>query len=138
MPTWSKRFKNQTLTKRKRSVKHNKHIYRQYQIELSLIPGISLLEFDETYRTSFKNIVARIDDNLSFSRDELISSLNQDLIFARPYYSPALHQKNLNNSQLPITDKCTKNHILLPSGFQIQENDVTYICNKIKNLLILE
>jgi len=116
-------------------IKHNENIYRQYQIELSLIPGITLLEFDETHRTSFKNIVARIDNDFRFSRDELISSLNQDLIFARSYYYPALHEKNLKNVQFPFTEQCSKNHILLPSGFQIQEYDVIYICKKIKNLL---
>ena len=113
-------------------IEHNENIYRQYQSELSLIQGITLIEFDETYRTSFKNIVARVEDEFSMSRDDLVHLLNQDLILARAYYYPALHQKHLKNVQLPFTEQCSKMHILLPSGFQINENDVIYICKKIK------
>ncbi len=110
-------------------IHHNKEIYMQYKESLESIKGLKLLEFNDEEQTSYKNIVVKICDDFPIDRDELVLMLNNKSILARSYYHPPLHTKENNNSYLPYTDLCSKNHLILPSGYQINVEDIQYICS---------
>ena len=113
---------------------HNKEIYMQYKRNLERVKGISLLEFNDEEQTSYKNIVVKICENFPLNRDSLLLTLNNKSILARAYYYPPLHIKEGCNSYLPNTDLCGKNHLILPSGYQISIEDVDFICGILKRL----
>lgn len=109
----------------------NQTRYRCYQTELSEISGIRLLEFDESYSTSYKNIVVEILDDWPLNRDETVHILNAENILARSYYSPPLHRKSMRYSHIPVTlevtDILSQRFMLLPCGDFVTCGDIDEI-----------
>ncbi len=101
-------------------VERNRERYRAYQKVICNIPGLELVEYDETEVRGFKNILVRIDGGWPISRNDMISLLHAENMLVRPYYNPPLHVKETEyrtiSGELPVTDKLTENHLLLPSG----------------------
>ena len=114
---------------------HNESIYRAYQASLALIPGLRLIEFDETSNPSYKNIVIRVEPCFPVNRDDLVIALNSLSILARPYYYPPLHHKEKRSFRLNSTDYCATNHLVLPSGYQVTEGDVALVCKTIADVI---
>jgi len=107
-------------------VAKNRTRYYTYKSSLSSILGIRLLEFDEEFKTGYKNIVVEIMDDWPLSRDETISILNAENVLARPYYYPPLHSKPMEYdyvpANLPATDNLAESYLNLPCG-QLVSND---------------
>ena len=120
-------------------VQHNKQIYKEYEKLLINHQFLSLLKFDENEKTSYKNIVVRLNDNSPIGRDKIISELNKIQIFARAYYSPALHDKiykyKVKNACLEITNKIKGKFFNLPCGFRTALDDVRRVVNEINSIL---
>lgn len=109
-------------------VADNRKRYRAYQAGLAGMPGIRLLEFDETHKTSYKNIVVELLDDWPLTRDETVSVLNAENILARAYYSPPLHQRKMSYSYVPatleMTDRLARRFMLLPCGDFVTQDDI--------------
>ena len=105
--------------------------YRCYQSGLKSIRGIQLLDFDESYNTSYKNIVVEVLDEWPLSRDLTIEILNAENILARAYYSTPLHSKKMSYPHIPttlkITDTLAKKFMLLPCGEFVRCDDIKKI-----------
>ena len=119
-------------------VLRNRDRYRTYQRELADIPGIRLLEFDESERTSFKNIVVELCDEWPLERDATVEALNEQGILARAYYSPALHRKTYSYEvrfgELPVTDRLAPRFVLLPCGARVDADDIATITSFLRRL----
>jgi dTDP-4-amino-4,6-dideoxygalactose transaminase len=119
-------------------VVRNRDRYRAYQAELQTLPGITLLEFDETERTSFKNIVVRIEDEWPLDRDATVAALNARGVLARAYYAPALHRKQYSYEvrfgDLPLTDELASRYVLLPCGARVDSADIATIVSFLRSL----
>ena len=117
-------------------VADNRKRYKHYQSMLSKLKGIRLLEFDESHKTSYKNIVVEVLDRWPLSRDETIKILNAENILARAYYSPPLHQKKMSYEfvaqSLETTERLAKRYMLLPCGDFVDCNDIDEIMNLLK------
>lgn len=109
-------------------VKHNYSIYKAYQNGVDDTLGLRLLAFDETEKCSYKNIVVELLDHWPLSRSDTLAILHAERIVARPYYSPALHQKKMSYpviaGNLQQTEKLAERYMLLPCGYFVQESDV--------------
>jgi dTDP-4-amino-4,6-dideoxygalactose transaminase len=109
-------------------VEHNRTIYEEYRVQLSNFPGLRLVQFDTRNQTSFKNIVVELLEDWPLERSALLRLLHAEGVLARPYYSPALHQRNFafptRKRPLPITDDLEKRFVLLPSGTRTSAEDV--------------
>ena len=109
-------------------VLHNREIYRQYQTQLTKLPGLKLLSFNEAEHTSFKNIVVKLLDDWHLPRSITIELLNAEGILSRAYYDPPLHQKNMAyphmRTPLPFTETASKQYMLMPCGYQVSTGDV--------------
>lgn len=109
-------------------VNRNRVRYRAYQDALADIAGIRLLQFDETEQTSFKTIVIELLPDWKLSRAATLKLLHAEKILARPYYSPALHQKTTSYATifdaLPITEALAERFMLMPCGHFVTEDDV--------------
>lgn len=119
-----------------RLVKDNKKRYQVYEKGLSGLEGIRLLEFDQAFPTSYKNIVAELLDDWPLSRDLTVSILNAENILARAYYSPPLHKKQMAYShiptELPVTERLSEKFLLLPCGDLVTAEDILEVIELLK------
>jgi dTDP-4-amino-4,6-dideoxygalactose transaminase len=129
----------QGLNEMKANVAHNKEIYDEYVRRLELVEGVSIVEFWEAGRTSYKNILLEVDEQVKISRDLLVTALNADNILARAYYSPPLHQKETSYStvcgDMAVTEKAAGKYLLMPCGAHTSKQDVRAIIELLKFLV---
>jgi dTDP-4-amino-4,6-dideoxygalactose transaminase len=109
-------------------VASNRARYARYREKLAVVPGIRLLTFDESQPTSYKNIVAELQDDWPLSRALTVGLLNAENILARVYYAPPLHSKPMAYphvpADLPVTDRLAERFVLLPCGDFVTLEDI--------------
>jgi dTDP-4-amino-4,6-dideoxygalactose transaminase len=109
-------------------VRRNRVRYDAYRRGLATVRGISVREFDERERCSFKNVVVELDDSWPLTRGQTLEILHAEGALARPYYWPALHTKETGFEKrfgaLPVTDYLAERFVLLPCGEQMDEDDI--------------
>jgi dTDP-4-amino-4,6-dideoxygalactose transaminase len=109
----------------------NRRRYFAYKRFLAGIPWLRLLEFDESHRTAYKNVVVELLDEWPLTRSDTIKILNEENILARAYYSPPLHQKTMAYdyiaADLPLTDYLSCRYLNLPCGQLVSNDDITDI-----------
>jgi dTDP-4-amino-4,6-dideoxygalactose transaminase len=109
-------------------VVRNRERYYAYKRLLAGVPGIRLVEFEERYRSGFKNIVSELTDDWPLSRAYTISILNAEGILARAYYSPPLHRKAMKYefvpADLPLTDRLSERFLNLPCGHFVSVENI--------------
>jgi dTDP-4-amino-4,6-dideoxygalactose transaminase len=109
-------------------VDRNCQRYERYRTGLCGVDGIRLLAFDESQRTSYKNIVVEFLEDWPLSRALTIDILNADNVLARTYYAPPLHSKLMAYpyvpADLPLTDQLAERFALLPCGDFVTLEDI--------------
>ncbi len=119
-------------------VPRNRARYAAYQAEFADIPGIELVQFDETEKCAFKNIVAELDERWPLERDATVALLNAEGILARAYYAPPLHQKShsyeVRFDELPVTDELGERFVLLPCGARVSPSDIAVVASFLRRL----
>lgn len=114
----------------------NRRNYYAYREELSRIPGISLLAYDERERCNFQHIVLEIDrSETGISRDALVQVLHTENVRARRYFYPGCHRMEPYRSYfpnagllLPETEKLVERVLVLPTGTAIGPEEIRGIC----------
>lgn len=118
----------------------NRENYRQYKKELSGLPGVSLINYNENEKNNYQYIVLEINEHLAgISRDQLMKILHAENIFARRYFYPGCHQMEPYRSYfphagllLPETEKLTDRILILPTGTAVSMADVKTICGIVR------
>ncbi|MGO9584039.1 MAG: DegT/DnrJ/EryC1/StrS family aminotransferase [Acidimicrobiales bacterium] len=109
-------------------VERNRRRYYAYQSAMRKVSGLRLLEFDETEKTSFKNIVVEVLPAWPLSRDETVAVLNAENALARAYYSPPLHAMHASyetrHGDLSLTEALAERFMNLPCGHHVSLEDV--------------
>lgn len=131
----------------------NHNNYKCYKSGLRDIPGISLLNYDESQRCNYQYIIVEVDESVAcLSRDQFVRILHAENILARRYFFPGCHRMEPYRSYfphsgllLPNTDIILSKVISLPTGSTVSAGDIKNICtlirfiadnsNKIKELL---
>ena len=112
-------------------VKRNKARFYKYKERLIDIEGLNLVHFNESEKTSFKNVLVELTEAWPASRDQTIDYLNANGILARAYYSPSLHCKSRSFetrfSRLPVTKMLEQHYMLLPTGDHVGLQDIERI-----------
>jgi dTDP-4-amino-4,6-dideoxygalactose transaminase len=112
-------------------VLRNRARYDAYRRGLAPVRGVSVREFDERERTSFKNIVVELEDSWPLTRSQTLEILHAEGALARPYYSPPLHAKETafekRFGSLPVTEDLAERFLLLPCGDQMAESSVMVV-----------
>ena len=116
----------------------NRRHYEQYQQELSGIPGISLVPYNEDKRCNYQYVVIEVDAE-QITRDDLVRILRAENVFARRYFFPACHrmQPYLRlypeaGKFLPNTETLSERVLCLPTGTALNSADITTICQIIR------
>ena len=113
-------------------ISHNEVIYDLYSSLLDKFSGrLTLMKFDKSEQSSFKNIVVFVEDKWPLNRNQTVQILNAENVLARPYYYPPLHHKltslDTKFDSLPYTDQLTQKLFILPSGQMVSTRDVEIV-----------
>ena len=122
----------------------NQNLYRRYQQELEGIPGVQLIEYDETEACNYQYIVVEIDDSATVvSRDQILKILWAENVLARRYFFPGCHRMEPYRSLFPDaglslseTERLLTRVLCLPTGSDVKSSEVVKICQLIR--LIVE
>ena len=113
-----------------------KHLEEIYRKNLSLIPGVSIIDHDTCTSHSYQYFVVRINAaNFGHTRDYVYAELKKYNIFARKYFYPLCsdfpHYKHLKSSaisNLPCAHQAVTEVLSLPFYGKLRPNDVSKIC----------
>jgi dTDP-4-amino-4,6-dideoxygalactose transaminase len=119
--------------------------YRNYQVfkgELSSLPNINMLYFDEAERNNYQYVVIEVGEECPLSRDEIIKALHAENILARRYFWPGCHNmkpyRDLyphSGLLLPNTKQVADRVIVLPTGTAMDAEMVRTVVSVIRVLL---
>jgi dTDP-4-amino-4,6-dideoxygalactose transaminase len=118
----------------------NKKIFTLYETNLRDVSGLKIYKANDVQTTNYQYVICEIDESeFGVSRDELVKILFSKNIIARRYFAPGshrsppyLHSHSDRIDALPITDFLNNRLMQLPSGAQVSDQDVYYICNLIQ------
>ena len=114
--------------------------YKHYQRELTDIPGVQLIAYDEAEKCNYQYIVVEIDEELTHvGRDQLVEILQAENVLARRYFYPGCHRMEPYRSYfphagllLPETERVVKRVLSLPTGTAVGPGEIRRICQIIR------
>jgi dTDP-4-amino-4,6-dideoxygalactose transaminase len=114
--------------------------YKQYQHELSGIPGVRLVTYNDAEKRNYQYIVLEVDEAVTLvSRDQLVGILQAENVLARRYFYPGCHRMEPYRSYfphagllLPETEKLVERVLTLPTGTAVGTAEVSKICQIIR------
>lgn len=114
--------------------------YNRYRHQLSDIPGVDFLMYNDTQKCNYQYIVLEIDENTTHvSRDQLQSILWAENVLTRRYFSPGCHRMEPYSSYfphagllLPNTERLVTRVLSLPTGTAVAPADIDQICQIIR------
>lgn len=120
-------------------VETNESNYDEYIRQLRDIEGLSVLPFDRQEKCNFQYVVIEVDAARSrLTRDELLDVLHAENVLARRLFFPGCHRlqpyRN-ETSVLPVTDDVCRRVLQLPTGTNINRDDIKQIVDIIRNAL---
>jgi dTDP-4-amino-4,6-dideoxygalactose transaminase len=118
----------------------NRSNYRAYRGRLEGCPGLKLMTYDEREKNNYQYVVLEIDPKQAgISRDELLTILHAEGVRARRYFYPGCHRMEPYRSYfphagllLPVTERLADRVLCLPTGTQVQGQDIDLICDLIQ------
>jgi len=110
--------------------------HKRYWERLENLPGISLLRYDYRGQFNYQYVVVEVDG----FRDELQRALWDENIMARRYFYPGCHRSEPYASKLhaplPWTERLSERVLCLPTGTEVEEDDVDRICSLIEQAVL--
>jgi perosamine synthetase len=120
-------------------IEMKKKVYAIYKKELDNIDGIKLQKFNKEVDPVVWAIALQIDEKIfNKTRDEIMELLYIDGIETRPGFYDCAILPIYNASNIPNSQFVSKSVISLPSSTNISEDEIRYICKKLKKLRIVD
>jgi dTDP-4-amino-4,6-dideoxygalactose transaminase len=121
-------------------IEKNRKNYQLYRQLLQAIPGLSLIHYNQTEQNNFQYIVVEINKaGAGLIRDKLVAYLHARGILARKYFWPGAHKMEPYRSLypysgmlLPNTEALAQRIIILPTGSEIDDESIRYVCDQIE------
>ncbi len=117
-------------------IAHNRRNYQHYRQRVAEIPGLSLVEYDESGKHNFHYIIVKVADDAGISRDTIVKILEAENVLARRYFYPGCHRMEPYRSYypnagllLPETEKLTDQLICLPNSTATTDIDIDGVCD---------
>jgi dTDP-4-amino-4,6-dideoxygalactose transaminase len=113
----------------------NRQNYYQYQAELSGLPGLRMVQYDEREKSNYQYVILEIDEQVAgISRDDLVGILHAENVLARRYFYPGCHRMQPYRSELPDaglylpeTERLAKRVLALPTGTAVGPDEIHLI-----------
>lgn len=116
-------------------VAKKRQIFSWYQRELKYIDGIILNTEQSGCRNIYWMTTLILEKNFGFTRDEFITKLREWNVDSRPFFYPLSHMPMFERKHNKNAEKLSQNGINLPSGHNLTEEDIVYVCEVIKKIL---
>lgn len=117
-------------------VSKKRKIFEWYSKRLGGVEGLSLnSERKMTMSNKWMSSII-LDRDFGIRRDVLIKKLKEKLIDSRPFFYPISMFPMYKEQNTPIAHHVGLNGINLPSGLNLKEWEVDYICSMLKNILL--
>ena len=121
-------------------ITRNQENYKAYQAGLRDVSGIRLIEFDENELNNYQYVIIEIDaKQATCTRDQLKHYLSEHGVIARRYFYPGCHRMEpyrtlypTAGESLPTTEAFSEVMLALPTGTQIDTEEITQICALIR------
>jgi perosamine synthetase len=117
-------------------IRRRKHIHRQYQDLLSDVPGLTLQYYPPEVDAVLWAVALKLDP-LAYpqGRDIVIQEMKEAQIETRPgFVAPRFMEHIYNCPELPITEELSRQVLSLPTYPTLQDEQIEYICKKLKDL----
>ena len=124
-------------------VERKRAIFSWYQQELAGVEGLSLNYEPPGTKNTFWMVTVVLAEELGWGKEQFIEVMKNDGIDCRPFFHP-LSSLPAYQDLLPAQQARRRNHISyrlspyginLPSGMNMDEKQVGYVCQVLKNLL---
>lgn len=117
----------------------NAELYKQY---LKDVPGV-FFQKDTAggLNVHWMNAIIVDPEKFGCSRDQLmgylkVNGIETRLLFVGMHHQPCLFKAGCDCAgQYPVTDNLTENGLYLPSGSNLSEADIRYICEKVREVV---
>ena len=123
-------------------IEANRRNYHAYREELSGLPGVELLSFDESERQNYQYVVMEVGEQCPVTRDEIIQALHAENVIARRYFWPGCHNMvpycelyPRAGQALPNTKQVADHVVVLPTGTTMDVGMVRTVVSIIAVLL---
>lgn len=123
-------------------IETNRSNYQTYEQALSDLPGISLIQYDESERCNFHYVVVEVGTECPVSRDEIIRCLHAENVLARRYFWPGCHRMKPYRDLyphagllLPNTKKVAERVVVLPTGSATTTDMIHTVSSIIRTLI---
>jgi dTDP-4-amino-4,6-dideoxygalactose transaminase len=118
----------------------NRANYDAYREGLNGVPGLWLIDYDETELCNYQYVIVEVDEDAAgISRDLLVDVLQAERVLARRYFHPGCHQMEPYRSYfphagllLPETNRLTQRVMSLPNGTALGPVEISAICQIIR------
>lgn len=124
-------------------VETNKRNCELYKKELTGVPGVQLVEYNNREKCNYQYVVIIIDETITgIDCSTLVKILHAENILVRRYFFPGCHQMEPYRSYfphakflLPNTEKYSPRVMSLPTGTSISPEDIKNISTFLKYLI---
>ena len=124
-------------------VKYKRQIFIWYQSELSNIQGITLNYEASNTKNTYWLVTVVLDEKFGFKKEEIIGLMSKKGIDCRPFFYPLssmpayqnLEQAKQARQRNKNAYKISPYGINLPSGMNMTEEKVKYVCSVLKSIL---
>jgi len=121
----------------------NRRNFEAYRAGLAGLPGITLIAHDQRERHNYQYVVVEVDAaKAGIDRDLLVDVLWKENVLARRYFYPGCHRMEPYRSldpaaaqSLPVTDRLAERVLVLPTGTDLDVDDVGRVCSLIALVL---
>jgi dTDP-4-amino-4,6-dideoxygalactose transaminase len=121
----------------------NQRNYHAYLRALAEIPGLRVMQYDDSQANNYQDIVAEVDAAATgIPRDDVVAALHAENILARRYFFPGCHRMEPYRSYqphahllLPETEAVADRLLVLPTGTAVTEDDIAVIGSLVRLIL---
>ena len=113
-------------------VENNRRNRSEYESVLKSLPNVFVKEIPNHTTPNCQYIVVEVGDDSSLTRDELLGVLQSENVLARKYFHPGCHRlpayrELYPDLSLPITDRVSRQVLVLPTGMAIGRYEIRMI-----------
>jgi perosamine synthetase len=116
-------------------IKKKRTIFKWYYERLSDIDGLQMNYEQANVRSNKWMSSIVLSKYFGITRDKLREKLKKDGIDTRPFFFPASMFPMYTEAKTPISHKVGLNGINLPSGHNLSEEQIDYICRRVRKYL---
>lgn len=123
-------------------IETNRRNYYAYRDALSGLPGIRLIEYNETERNNYQYIVVDVGQECPVSRDDIVAELQAENVLARKYFWPGCHRMQPYRGLFPNaglllsqTERIADQVLVLPTGTSVSTDAIALIAEVMKRIL---